>query len=259
MKKNYERNLRSQRGITLIALVVTIIVLLILAGVTIATLTGDNGILNQAGKAKETTEIGEEKEIIALSLTGAKSKENYNHIEKRELQEQLDSNAGEGRTEVYDDGDGWVVHFIDTKRVYSVDNNNNIQEESLQILEKDKNPGEFDGTGTQDNPYVIMSIEDLVYLSQKTNNGNDYFKTYFKLGKTLNFKSELSYCDTETKAYNDFLGISDDVGLLEALTSEKYAGFKPIGYFWGTLDGDHNSIKNLYEHNNGNAGLFAKR
>ena len=44
------------RGITLIALVITIIVLLILAGVSIAMLTGQNGILTQAQNAKITTE-----------------------------------------------------------------------------------------------------------------------------------------------------------------------------------------------------------
>lgn len=44
---------KEEKGITLIALVITVIVLLILAGVIIVTLTGDNGILNQAGNAKE--------------------------------------------------------------------------------------------------------------------------------------------------------------------------------------------------------------
>ena len=52
------------KGITLIALVITIIVLLILAGVTIATLTGDNGILTKAVTAKENTEKASTKERI---------------------------------------------------------------------------------------------------------------------------------------------------------------------------------------------------
>ena len=47
--------MRKEKGITLIALVITIIVLLILASVSIAMLTGDNGILSQAQKAKENT------------------------------------------------------------------------------------------------------------------------------------------------------------------------------------------------------------
>ena len=52
MKKIIKKN----NGITLIALVITIIVLLILAGVTIATLTGENGILPRASDASEQTE-----------------------------------------------------------------------------------------------------------------------------------------------------------------------------------------------------------
>ena len=45
--------MRKENGITLIALVITIIVLLILAGVTIVTLTGDNGLITKASVAKE--------------------------------------------------------------------------------------------------------------------------------------------------------------------------------------------------------------
>lgn len=59
---------KNKKGITLIALIITIIVLLILAGVTIATLTGDNGILNQANKAKEKTELAGLKEQIELEI-----------------------------------------------------------------------------------------------------------------------------------------------------------------------------------------------
>ncbi len=51
-----------EKGITLIALVITIIVLLILAGVAIATLTGDNGVLTKAVSAKEKTETARETE-----------------------------------------------------------------------------------------------------------------------------------------------------------------------------------------------------
>ncbi len=56
------KNHKSTKGITLIALVITIIVLLILAGVSIAMLTGDNGIITQAKEAKEKTEEAKIKE-----------------------------------------------------------------------------------------------------------------------------------------------------------------------------------------------------
>lgn len=61
----------NNKGITLIALVITIIVLLILAGVTIATLTGDNGILTQANKAKEKTEEASAEEKVKLEVAGS--------------------------------------------------------------------------------------------------------------------------------------------------------------------------------------------
>ncbi len=66
--KSYFNNLISYRGITLIALVVTIIVLLILAGVTIAMLTSENGILAQAQKAKEKTEEAEKDEMKDIAI-----------------------------------------------------------------------------------------------------------------------------------------------------------------------------------------------
>lgn len=59
---------KGEKGITLIALIITIIILIILAGVTIATLTGENGILTKAGTAKEKHIIEQYKEEINLAI-----------------------------------------------------------------------------------------------------------------------------------------------------------------------------------------------
>ena len=68
--KNYGIDAKNKNqinsGITLIALVITIIVLLILAGVTIATLTGPNGIITRANEAKEATEQAKQDELARL-------------------------------------------------------------------------------------------------------------------------------------------------------------------------------------------------
>ena len=66
-----ENKKQRTRGITLIALVITIIVLLILAGVTIVTLTGPNGILSNATKSKEETQVKSAEEKVKLALTGS--------------------------------------------------------------------------------------------------------------------------------------------------------------------------------------------
>ena len=67
--------LKKTNGITLIALIVTIIVLLILAGVSIAMLTGENGILTQAKKAEKETKIANEKEAIQLEMINEELKD----------------------------------------------------------------------------------------------------------------------------------------------------------------------------------------
>ena len=83
MKKLKEELKYGKKGITLISLVVTIIVLLILAGVTIATLIGDNGILNQATKAKEETQIASEDELRKLTMLEARTNlENTTYTDK---------------------------------------------------------------------------------------------------------------------------------------------------------------------------------
>ena len=60
--------MKNNKGITLIALVITIIVLLILAGVSIAMLTGSNGILTQAQNATTQTVQGEVEEACKLAV-----------------------------------------------------------------------------------------------------------------------------------------------------------------------------------------------
>ena len=71
IKTAKKQKLKESKGITLIALVITIIVLLILAGVTIATLTGDNGILGKANDAKTQTEQAKEDENLKIAIAGS--------------------------------------------------------------------------------------------------------------------------------------------------------------------------------------------
>ena len=66
LRNKANKTIKNNRGITLIALVITIIVLLILAGVTIATLTGDNGLLKKAQNAKQVNEEAEICEQLKL-------------------------------------------------------------------------------------------------------------------------------------------------------------------------------------------------
>ena len=92
--------MKREKGITLIALVVTIIVLIILASISIGTLTGKNGIIGQSKDAKEQTEIAEEKEVVSLAATKAAGVDRYGNVTKDNLEKELDELAGEGKTTV---------------------------------------------------------------------------------------------------------------------------------------------------------------
>ncbi len=89
MKIVLKERLKTHKGITLIALVITIIVLLILAGVTIATLTGDNGIIAKAQQAKMQNDKANEKEQIDLAVLASKIN-NDASIDKKTLRKELD-------------------------------------------------------------------------------------------------------------------------------------------------------------------------
>ncbi len=72
--------MRKNKGITLIALVITIIVLLILAGVSIATLTGENGILTKATEAKEKNNLANLKDMVQTEMLGYQLENNGGNV-----------------------------------------------------------------------------------------------------------------------------------------------------------------------------------
>ncbi len=88
-----------EQGITLIALVVTIVVLLILAGVSISMLTGENGIITQAQNSKENTRGGEVKERVEMAANENRTIDytNGNSDDKTTKQEMIDKLKEEGK------------------------------------------------------------------------------------------------------------------------------------------------------------------
>ena len=118
---------KEAKGITLIALVITIIVLLILAGVTIATLTGDNGILGKANDAKTQTEQAKEDENLKIAIAGS-----YGTDGKLNLKDLKDNLENQGID--YDKNNtGFPLEVIVNGEKKKIDANGNIIE-SIQSL-----------------------------------------------------------------------------------------------------------------------------
>ena len=121
------------RGITLIALVVTIVVLLILAAVSINTLGGENGIIRQAQKAKEQEEIAGETEQLELIISNTKAKKlqekDNSYLKKAEIKENLTNDIDGKATSITDrrPGEEYVYIVNIGEREYGIRENNTVQ------------------------------------------------------------------------------------------------------------------------------------
>ena len=243
---------KKERGITLIALITTIIVLLILAGISIGAITGSNGIIGGAQDAKEETEISQEKEIIDISTVEAMGKNNRGNLQEEEFQDSIDKHTN-GKAIVSDVGEEFEVFFEESGRYYSIDKDGNIL--SYDDVAIDKSPGDITKDENGDDieegqPYEIWCIEDLVEWSE---NYQNYQNSNIVLGRTLNFKSNYSYSNGK------MLGCNSIEELKELLTNTEGTGFTPINSFYGTFDGKNFEIQNIYENvSEGYAGLFAR-
>ena len=133
-----KRKLKNNKGITLIALVVTIVVLLILAGVSISMLTGENGIITQAQQSKLQTEIGKEKEYITLSVSALKgdkmSRGDTSEITSSELQTEMNKYTDEATVT----GSGTLTVTYESGRSYEVDQDGNIEQKEELTPEEAK-------------------------------------------------------------------------------------------------------------------------
>ena len=74
---------RKERGVTLIALVVTIVVLLILASIGIGAITSDNGVIKQSNETKQSAERESIIEKIEADLYTEKNKDRKNTFKER--------------------------------------------------------------------------------------------------------------------------------------------------------------------------------
>ena len=116
--KNCRRNvLKSKNGITLVALVVTIIVLIILAGISISLVLGDNGIITKAKDAKTETERGEVYEQISLATASGEMEYYSNGTDRITAYKNALLNGVDGidRNNLTDNGSSLITGTVTTK------------------------------------------------------------------------------------------------------------------------------------------------
>ena len=220
--KTNEKKLEQEKGITLIALVITIIVLLILAGVSIAMLTGENGILSQAQNAKNKTEEAEEIEKIQLSANEAQlGNSGYQELTEENLQKEIDEQFGSGSVKVY----------ANEKNAFSFIFQN---EETNYRLEKDGSLNKIDIA------LKINNVDDFRSFMNEVNSGNTFENQYVYLLENIDLTNETwdvigSYTDdTNNKAFAGiFEGNNRTINGLNISKSQDYVGL--FAYNTGTI------------------------
>ena len=183
MRNLNKRLNKKERGITLIALVITITVLLILAGVSIAMLTGDNGILTEASNAKIETVWGTIKEQIKLLQMESR-------IEEKEVTpETLLAEGKVSRTvKMEDDGKYYMYYSLKDNSI-----------EGMQGL------GRGDITNFKD----IFLIDENLNIKYISSNGKEYGDEINK--KVLEDETEIRF---SSKAFSEYIskksGVPED-------------------------------------------------
>ena len=132
--KNKSKILQREKGITLIALVVTIVVLLILAGVSISMLSGDDGIIINAEKAKEETDSKGVQEQVELMTSEYIMQKNTGGEESIKKYYQTQASKGE-ISSIKDNGDNTYTISKDGYEV-KIDENG----KTIEVNEKEKVP-----------------------------------------------------------------------------------------------------------------------
>ncbi len=210
---------KRETGITLIALVISIIVLLILAGVTIAALSGDNGIVTRAKEAKEKTEQAQQDEEETLSnmegILESLKFENVNTVDTNPAGampsdiEVLENNANKGIVIKDKNENEWVWVEVpkttvfsgltlDTTKELTEQNYNDIRDKLIDYVGvyrngsvKQNNNDWKDKWFARDGETLITaSTENLTEEQKALNNGcgltyEEYKETYQKMLKSI--------------------------------------------------------------------------
>ncbi len=226
-------NLKKQKkGITLIALVITIIVLLILAAVSIATLTGQNGILTKASESKTKTDRAAAKEKVQIEVAGSMGTDLT--VDMDLLKDNLKKNLGLTDEDITENDDGSITIPVDGY-TFTVSPNGKITDNGEVPKEPEKVEGSsldwqvneagdtiiaYIGSGFDGDTIVIPNcINDIMITT--VGNGSCIFSDKQDLinDKKLKISNEIQYIGN-----NAFIGCSTLIGDLDIPNTVKTIG-----------------------------------
>ena len=228
-----KHRIRNKPGITLITLVITIIVLLILAGVSISMITSQDGILKKTTAAKETTYKATEKEKISRAFSSGvieKYEKNEDIVSLANFKYKIYGQKGNSFT-IIDNGDTSFTVVTDDNEEYEY-----IVKQNGEVTEMQYEKWNLDVTEPTEKTNSEIHIKlpsELKWLANQVNDGNS-------------FKGYTIYLDNNL----DFFARKDESGQWENSRNEQYSWI-PIGLTYAnrleaTFDGNGHTIKGIY-------------
>ena len=200
------KEIKSKNGITLIALIVTIIVLLILAGISIAMITGENGIATKATTAKQKQSSAEEKEKVELASNAA-GIDGLGEIKETALTKEMNKEFGENEweyTETPSDSKNYfIVKIKKTGKAYSIiksgtvtEITENIEPENGLVYGKIYEVTDF---GDFDKFIVCVIDDNLVYIGTAEDLAD--YSTFYTYTYEEESKSIITELANEVRTY----------------------------------------------------------
>ena len=242
--KEIKKSYLNQKGITLIALVVTIVVLLILAGVSINALFGNNGIISRAKDAKNVTNLSSLKDEIGIVIQ-SRNINKMAGLPVGSFKEELENGISGNKTVEAIGNIGDTCYVTREEATVTVYDNGDIIDGKADI---------WDGTN-KNKPTADKSKNWHIYTPEEMK----YFEEFVNGKLTEEEKEGLEITDS-TIVYleNDIdMGARQENGVLTAGTAWDPIGKDDIGKFTGTFEGNNHTVKGIYVKKDGNrAGLF---
>ena len=233
LKEKFKRN----KGITLIALVVTLVVLLILAGISIMMLTGQNGILTRANQAKENMGTAQTEELVKLSVTDALT-QGLGSLTDENLKSSLNNNIGAGKYTITGDAtNGWTVTVNEKK--FKVNSTGNVANFGGWKANDTNTEFTKDGKTLKIGDYVNYSCTDGVDTTEEVEEKTIYTSTSDKNGY-----SDQKFKLTDYTGKWKVLGV-DEEECLQLISSDIIAPNGASYYYLSRQNGYVNGVSEL--------------
>ena len=258
-----------EKGITLIALVITIIILLLLVAVSIATLAGENGILAQAQKAEKNYDIASEREYLELNVVSVQLGKYMENVSSKKLGKDLNArdldhsynwhiikvndknyetgwNYVEKGTELQNYGKAehsWLVNY-ETGEIIQLEENNYISLSAGDML------------AVKDN--LIINVDSSIIDENVKNNKASLENQLGKGVELINFdynnNSGLTSTSFNFDGVNDYIKVQYDKPEQKKQLAQRGFTFEFYGIWNGgtTAEGDTQGYKGIFCYWNGN-------